>query len=137
MRVKVKVEAIVKKDIKTVWDSWTNPDHVTKWNAASEEWHTPWAKNDLRTGGSFTFRMEAKDGSMGFDMGGVYTRVVNHERISYIMADGRNVNVWFKEEKGQVEVIEIFEAEEQNPVEMQQAGWQSILNNFKKYTEGI
>ncbi|MCT4559781.1 MAG: SRPBCC family protein [Crocinitomicaceae bacterium] len=137
MKPKLKVHVTVGKPLGVVWDVWTNPEHITKWNAASEDWHTPTASNDLRTGGGFTFRMEAKDGSMGFDMGGVYTKVIDQEQISYIMADGRSVNVWFKEENGQVEVTEIFEAEDQNPIEMQQAGWQSIMDNFKKYTESL
>lgn len=137
MRTKLKVETSVNGTIEKVWEAWTLPEHITQWNAASPDWHTPHAQNDLRTGGVFSFRMEAKDGSIGFDMGGHYTKVVPHEQISYIMGDGRSVNVHFKTTETGVDILETFEAEDQNPPEMQQAGWQAIMDNFKKYAEGL
>lgn len=108
---------------------------LTKWNSASEDWHTPFAENDLRTGGSFKSRMEAKDGSFGFDFGGIYDEVKTHERILYTMGDGRKVDVRFAAVGNDTLVEETFDAEGENPAEMQKAGWQAILDNFKKYTE--
>lgn len=118
-----------------VWRYWTEPDHITNWNFASDDWHSPSATNDLRAGGKFTSRMEAKDGSMGFDFEGVYDEVKPYEHIAYTMADGRKVKVYFKKEGEQTQVTETFDAENQNSIEMQRSGWQAILDNFKKYTE--
>lgn len=129
--VKTTVEAPVSK----VWEYWNKPEHITKWCSATEEWHTPTATNDLRTGGSFTSRMEAKDGSMGFDFGGIYDEVREHEYIAYTMGDGRKVQVKFTGNGNTTTIEESFDAESMNPVEMQRAGWQAILDNFKKYTE--
>ncbi len=129
--VKTTVEAPVSK----VWEYWNKPEHITKWCSATEEWHTPTATNDLRTGGSFTSRMEAKDGSMGFDFGGIYDEVREHEYIAYTMRDGRKVQVKFTGNGNTTTIEESFDAESMNPVEMQRAGWQAILDNFKKYTE--
>lgn len=131
----ITVEATINSPIEKVWKYWTEPEHITKWNSASDDWHTPWAKNDLRTGGNFSSRMEAKDGSMGFEFGGVYDEVREHEYIEYTMGDGRKVKVHFTPEGKSTKVTESFEAEDTNPVEMQQGGWQAILDNFKKYTE--
>ena len=133
--VKITVEAKVNASIQKVWDCWTNPKLIVKWNFANDEWCCPSAENDLRLGGKFTSRMEAKDGSFGFDFGGVYTEVKTHELISYTMEDGRKAEVHFKEENDQTTVTEIFDAENQNSVELQKAGWQAILNNFKKCAE--
>lgn len=133
----ITVEAIVHAPITTVWDSWNNPDHITQWAFASPDWHTPWAKNDLRVGGSFSSRMEAKDGSFGFEFGGVYDAVTTNELIAYTMADGRKVMVEFSAEGDATKVVERFDAENENPVDMQQMGWQAILDNFKKYTESL
>lgn len=119
----------------TVWSFWTEPDHITQWNNASDDWHTPWAKNDLVPGGRFIARMEAKDGSMGFDFGGTYDEVVEHRKIAYTLDDNRKVTVSFSETDSGTRVVEEFEAEDENSVELQQQGWQAILNNFKKYTE--
>ena len=105
------------------------------WNAASDDWHTPSATNDLRTGGKFTSRMEAKDGSFGFDFEGIYDEVINMELIKYSMADGRKVQVDFIKEGNNTQIIEKFDPESVNPIDMQKTGWQAILNNFKKYTE--
>lgn len=131
------VETLVTRPVHKVWDYWTNPDHITKWNNASDDWHTPWAKNDLRTGGNFSSRMEAKDGSMGFDFAGVYDEVKKHEYIEYTMGDGRKVKIRFIPEAGGTRVTEEFEAEDTNSLEMQQGGWQSIMDNFKKYSESL
>lgn len=134
-KVKVTIESQINAPIEKVWNYWNSPEHITQWNAASEDWHSPWAENDLRTGGSFRARMEAKDGSFGFDFGGIYDEVKEHERIAYTMSDGRQVWVDFKVNNDGVYVKEVFDAEQTNPVEMQRAGWQAILDNFKRYTE--
>lgn len=132
---KVTVQAVIQAPVEKVWSYWTEPQHITKWNQASEDWHAPRAENDLRAGGKFTTRMEAKDGSMGFDFGGVYDEVRTHEWISYTMGDGRRVEISFSGQGGETKVVETFDAESTHPVEFQQAGWQAILDNFKKYTE--
>ncbi|USB33148.1 SRPBCC family protein [Paenibacillus sp. YPG26] len=132
---KVTVQAVIQAPVDKVWSYWTEPEHITKWNQASEDWHAPKAENDLRPGGSFLTRMEAKDGSMGFDMGGVYDEVREHELISYTMGDGRKVEIIFAGQGNETKVVETFDAESSHPVEFQQAGWQAIMDNFKKYTE--
>ena len=129
------VETTVAAPVEKVWDYWTKPEHITKWNNASPDWHSPRATNDLRTGGSFSCRMEAKDGSMGFDFGGVYDTVTLHDQIAYTMGDGRKVDIRFIPAGNSTRVVEKFEAEATNSLEMQQGGWQSIMDNFKKYTE--
>lgn len=131
----ITVENTVNAPVSKVWDYWTNPEHITKWNFASDEWHSPWAKNDLRPGGSFSARMEAKDGSFGFDFAGVYDVVTDHEYIEYTLGDGRKVKIKFTPQGNATNVVESFEAENTHSVEMQQGGWQAILDNFKKYTE--
>lgn len=132
---KVTVQAVVEAPIEKVWRYWTEPEHITKWNQASEDWHAPRAENDLRVGGTFLTRMEAKDGSMGFDFGGVYDLVKEHEQIGYTIGDGRRVDIAFADQGDTTKVVQTFDAETANPVEMQQAGWQAILNHFKAYTE--
>ena len=131
----ITIETTVDAPVEKVWEVWSTPEHIKQWNSASPDWHTPRAENDLRVGGMFSSRMEAKDGSFGFDFGGVYDAVTKNEYIEYTLGDGRKVNITFTPEGGQTKVVEKFEAESQNPVDMQQFGWQSILNNFKKYTE--
>jgi uncharacterized protein YndB with AHSA1/START domain len=133
----ITVQATVNAPIETVWKSWTMPEHITQWNAASEDWHTPWAKNDLRTGGEFSSRMEAKDGSMGFDFGGIYDLVEPFKKIYYTIGDGRKVNVDFEAMGNQTKVTEKFEPESTNPEELQRQGWQAIMDNFKRYTESL
>jgi len=133
----ITVEAIVNAPVEKVWKTWSEPQHITKWCAASDDWHAPKAENDLRTGGKFSTRMEAKDGSFGFDFGGVYDNVKKNELIEYTMGDGRKVQVTFSPSGNQTKIVETFEAESTNPVEMQRGGWQAILDNFKKYTETI
>ncbi|MFJ7828315.1 SRPBCC family protein [Psychrobacillus sp. NPDC096623] len=131
----ITVEAIVQAPVEKVWEYWTEPEHITKWNNASEDWHTPHAENDLRAGGKFVTRMEAKDGSFGFDFGGIYDEVRNHEFISYKLEDGREVEITFIPQGNDTKVVEVFDPETTNPIEMQQEGWQAILNNFKKHAE--
>ena len=131
----ITVEATVNAPVEKVWKLWNGPEHITKWNSASEDWHTPRAENDLRTGGSFSCRMEAKDGSFGFDFGGKYDKVVTNETIEYTMDDDRKVAISFTSLDGKTKITESFDAESENPVEMQRDGWQAIMNNFKSYAE--
>jgi uncharacterized protein YndB with AHSA1/START domain len=121
--------------VEKVWKFWTSPEHIVKWNAASDDWHTPRAENDLRKGGKFLSRMEAKDGSFGFDFGGVYDDVRTNELIAYTIGDGRKVSVSFSPSGNETKIVTTFEAESVNPIEMQRGGWQAILDNFKKYVE--
>ena len=134
---KVTVETTVNAPVEKVWKTWSEPQHITKWCAASDDWHAPKAENDLRTGGTFSTRMEAKDGSFGFDFGGVYDNVKKNELIEYTMGDGRKVQVIFTEEDDATKIVETFDPENMHPVDFQKAGWQAILDNFKKYTESI
>ena len=131
----ITVESIVNAPVAKVWEYWNQPEHITKWCFASDDWHMPWSKNDVREGGSFSSRMEAKDGSMGFDFWGIYDVVNPNEKIEYTMGDGRKCEITFTANGNSTKVVESFEAEEENPVEMQKGGWQAILDNFKKYTE--
>jgi uncharacterized protein YndB with AHSA1/START domain len=133
----IKVQTSVNAPVEKVWRTWADPEHITKWNSASPDWHTPRATNDLRTGGKFSSRMEAKDGSMGFDFEGVYDEVRDQEYIEYHMPDGRKVVTTFKDDKGKTHVTTHFDAETLNPVEMQRGGWQAIMDNFKSYTESL
>lgn len=131
----ITVESTVQAPVEKVWRYWSEPAHITKWCQASEDWHAPAADNDLREGGKFTTTMAAKDGSMSFDFGGVYTSVITHKLIEYTMGDGRKVSVSFSSDGNQTTVTETFDPEDTNPLEMQRGGWQAILDNFKKYTE--
>jgi len=131
----ITVSATVEAPIEKVWEFWTVPEHIMQWNNASDDWHSPKSINDLRTGGKFLTRMEAKDGSMGFDFGGVYDVVIPNDKIEYTMGDGRKVVVDFTDNKNQTTIEETFEAESENSPELQQQGWQAILDNFKKYAE--
>jgi uncharacterized protein YndB with AHSA1/START domain len=133
--MKITVETVVKAQLNKVWDAWNNPEDIQQWNTASEDWHTPRSTVDLREGGKFTARMEARDGSMGFDFEGTYTRVVPHKAIAYRIGDGREVEVEFIESADGVLVKETFDAETENPPEFQRAGWQAILDNFGRYVE--
>lgn len=133
----ITVQAALAVPVEKVWDYWNNPEHITQWCQASEDWHAPYSENDLREGGAFKTTMAAKDDSMSFDFEGVYTKVKQHEEIAYTMADGRKVNISFHTKDNQTNVIETFEAEDINPLEMQQAGWQAILDHFKRYAESI
>ncbi|MCW5897935.1 MAG: SRPBCC family protein [Flavobacteriales bacterium] len=141
MPTRITITAHVNKPVAHVWKIWTEPDHIMRWNAASDDWHCPKATNDLRTGGSFSSTMAARDGSFSFDFEGVYDDVQDpgsrpgQARIAYTMSDGRTCQIIFNEKDGGTEVVESFDAEAQNPVEMQRAGWQAILDRFKAYVE--
>ena len=132
---KITIESIISANTKKVWDYYTLPEHITKWNFASDDWHCPKAENDLRVGGKLKSRMEAKDGSFGFDFEAIYDEVINHKKISYNLTDGRQVITVFENQNGKTKVTTTFDAETQNSVELQRNGWQAILDNFKKYVE--
>jgi uncharacterized protein YndB with AHSA1/START domain len=133
--MKITIETTVVAPLEAVWRAWTTPADIVQWNAASEDWHTTAAEVDLRVGGAFSSRMEAKDGSMGFDFEGRYTEVEPQRRIAYAMADGREVLVEFSREDEGVRVTETFDAESENPIELQRQGWQAILDNFARHVE--
>ncbi len=135
MSTRITISALVNKPVADVWNTWTDPNHIMQWNAASDDWHCPKATNDLRTGGKFSSTMAARDGSFSFDFEGVYDDVQPHQRIAYTMADGRTCEILFTAENGGTRVVEAFDAESQNPVEMQRGGWQAILDRFKAYAE--
>jgi uncharacterized protein YndB with AHSA1/START domain len=132
---KITVAVKIKLPVEKVWELWTLPQHIMHWYNASVDWHTTFAENDLTVGGKFLFRMEAKDGSTGFDYNGAYNSVLKHKFIAYNIEGGRNVSIIFASEDNETEITESFEPELTNPPEMQRSGWQSILNNFKKYAE--
>lgn len=131
----ITVSVIINAPVKKVWSIWTDTKHIVRWNYASDDWHTTKAENDLRTGGLFSSRMEAKDGSMGFDFWGKYTLVDTLKQIKSTLGDGRKVEVKFISQGETTLLEESFEAESENTLELQKNGWQAILNNFKKYTE--
>jgi uncharacterized protein YndB with AHSA1/START domain len=133
--MKITVETLVKAERDRVWDAWNDPEQIKRWNAADEDWHTTASTVDLRDGGTFRSRMEAKDGSMGFDFEGTYTRVVPKRTIEYRMSDGREVAVEFVDAPDGVLVRETFDAESENPPELQRQGWQAILDNFGRHVE--
>ncbi len=136
-KTRLTVQTTVKAPVEEVWKLWNNPRDVEKWYNASEDWHTPRAENDLRTGGQFTYRMEAKDGSTGFDFTGIYDVVKLNERIEYTLGDGRRVLIDFRENQDGTNVIESFDLEDENPPELQRTGWQAILDNFKRHVENL
>ncbi|MFV5702158.1 SRPBCC family protein [Flavobacterium sp. XS2P12] len=131
----ITVQNTINASIEKVWELWTVPEHVMKWNNASDDWHTPFAENDLKVGGKFKYTMASKDGTMRFDFEGIYTNVVNTSLIEYEMADGRKVKIVFEKDAEGIKVIEKFDPETENPEALQQQGWQAILDNFKKYVE--
>ncbi|OKS87349.1 SRPBCC family protein [Mucilaginibacter polytrichastri] len=135
MATEITIGATVNAPVEVVWEYWTGPEHITQWNSASPDWHTTKAENDLRAGGKFLSRMEAKDGSFGFDFGGVYDEVIPNKLISYTLGDGRKAKITFTDEDEETQITTVFDAENQNSIEMQKSGWQAILDNFKKYTE--
>lgn len=139
MKETVAVETIVNAPMEKVWECWTEPAHITKWAFASDDWEAPSAENDVKVGGRFTTRMSAKDKSAGFDFGGVYTAVKNHELIEYDMDgdDKRHVKIEFTKVPEGIKIRETFDIEHENSKEMQRSGWQSIMDNFKKYTESV
>jgi len=131
----ITVETAVKAKLNKVWDAWNNPADIQQWNTAQADWHTTRSSVDLREGGKFRSRMEAKDGSEGFDFEGTYTRVVPHKTIEYRMSDDREVKVEFVERAGSVLVRETFDVETENPPELQRTGWQALLDNFGRHVE--
>lgn len=131
--MKITVETIVKSDLERTWAAWNTPEDINHWNAASKDWHTTRSSVDLRAGGKFCYRMESKDGSMGFDFEGTYLNIIENKLIEYSLEDGRSVSIEFEEVEGGIKVIETFEAEGENEAELQRQGWQSILNNFAKH----
>ena len=133
--MKITIETPIQAPIDRVWSAWNNPADIQRWNTASPDWHTTRSTVDLREGGKFSSRMEAKDGSAGFDFAGTYTRVVPHSAIEYRMSDGREVKVEFAERPDGILVRETFDAETENPPELQRTGWQAILDNFRRHVE--
>lgn len=136
-RTPITVSAVINAPIAKVWNAWNEPAHITQWCQASPDWHAPYAENDLRKDGKFKTTMAAKDGSYSFDFGGVYSEVEPHQLIAYAMEDGRKVKIVFEDLGISTKVTETFDPEETNPIEMQQGGWQAILDSFKKYTEQL
>lgn len=134
---KITIKTQVKGDLQQVWNAYTNPKHIINWNFATPEWHCPKAANDLRIGGEYLVRMEAKDGSFGFDFKAIYKELTPEQSFVYVMEDGREVEVSFTPQGDTTEIVIVFDPENQNPIEMQQAGWQAILDNFKRYAEGL
>lgn len=134
MNEKITVSAIIQADPQKTWNYYTNPEHITQWNFADPSWHCPSASNDMTVGGKYFARMEARDGSFGFDFEAIYSSITEGKEFTYEF-DGRTATVKFIDKEDQTEVIVRFDPEKENPVEMQEGGWQSILNNFKKYTE--
>lgn len=135
VKTQITVEANVNASVEKVWKFYNEPKHIMKWNTASEEWHTTKSENDLKIGGKFFYRMEAKDGSFGFDFEGIYDEIKINQLISYTLNDGRKVKIIFKTDHKATIIEIIFEAESQNSIEMQKGGWQAILNSFKNYSE--
>lgn len=133
---KIKVEVSVAAPISKVWEYWVTPEHIQNWNFASDDWHCPEALNDLRVDGSFSYTMAAKEGRMSFDFVGFYSEIKPNELISYFLEDDREVDITFKSDGDNTIVTQLFDAESENPIEAQQAGWQSIMENFKKCVEG-
>ena len=135
MKTTITIETTISAPLELVWTCWTLPEHITQWNAASDDWHTPSATNDLRVGGRFTSRMESRDGKYGFDFWGIHDEVQLNSLIKSTMGDDRKMEVRFIQEGSQVEVVESFETEDENSIELQRQGWQAILDRFKAYVE--
>lgn len=132
---KITVEAIVNAPVASVWNAWNTPSDIIQWNTPDPSWHTTSSENDLRVGGKFNSRMEAKDGSFGFDFGGIYDKVELHKEITYTLGDGRQATTVFTAQDGKTHIATTFDPETQNEPEFQKQGWQSILNSFAKYVE--
>lgn len=133
----VKIDTQIKARVETVWNAYNSAEDIMQWNHASDDWHCTSSTNDLRIGGKFNNRMEAKDGSFGFDFEGTYTDIVPFKKIAYALADGRQVQILFEAEKESTKMHITFDAESENPIDMQRQGWQAILDNFKKYVESV
>ena len=135
--LKITIEVTIEKKLEQVWNLWNEPEHIMKWNHASEDWHTVRAENELRVGGNYFYRMEAKDGSIGFDCDAVYIEVILIKKLEYIGFGDRTVTIHFQAQGEKTRIIETFDIENENPVELQKTGWQAILNNFRKYAESV
>ncbi len=131
----ITVESIIEAPIDMVWDFWTKPEHVMHWNFASNDWHCPKANSDFNVGGEFHYIMAAKDGSVEFDFCGTFTKIIDKTFIEIFLEDGRELNIQFESDGSSTKIIETFEPEEVNSMELQKQGWQAILDNFKSYTE--
>lgn len=131
----ITVEALINAPVEKVWNLWTGTDHIIKWNCPSPEWHTPKADHELKPGGKFNYRMEARDGSMGFDFLGVFDKVEKNKLLTTTLGDGRKVEINFTSQGENTLVVQNFEAETENTLELQKTGWQGILDSFKKYVE--
>ena len=131
----ITVESTIEAPIDMVWDFWTKPEHVMHWNFASNDWHCPNANSDFNIGGEFHYIMAAKDGSVEFDFCGTFTKIIDKTFIEIFLEDGRELNIQFESEGSSTKIIETFEPEEVNSMELQKQGWQAILDNFKSYTE--
>lgn len=135
--VNITIETLVHAPINLVWDTWNSPNHVVHWNHASDDWHSPKAENNFVVGGKFAYRMEAKDNSFGFDFSGTYEEIVDKKRVVTRLDDNRLVKTEFHVENDSVRIVDTFEAEDQNSIELQRVGWSAILNNYKLYTESL
>lgn len=135
--VNITIETLIHAPINLVWDTWNSPNHVVHWNHASDDWHSPKADNNFVVGGKFVYRMEAKDNSFGFDFSGTYEEIVDKKRVVTRLDDNRLVKTEFHVENDSVRIVETFEAEDQNSIELQREGWSAILNNYKLYTESL
>lgn len=135
MKNTIEVSTTVNVDIEKVWKLWNSPGHIVNWYFATDEWHCPHAESQFKEGGQFSYRMEAKDKSFGFDFSGKFTQIINFEKISYTLEDNRITDITFVKSNGGIIITEIFESENSSTIDMQKAGWQSILENFKKYAE--
>jgi len=132
----ITIETIIQAPLEKVWEFWTTPHHIMQWNNASDDWYTPRVENDLKVGGKFLYRMQASSGSTGFDFVGTYDEIETNSLIAYTLGDGRKVKITFgKNKDNETKVVETFEAEGLNSIDLQRQGWQAILDNFKKYTE--
>src|SRR5690606_23836148 len=132
---KITIEALIAASPEKVWDYYNSPKHITQWNHASDDWHCPKAENDMKIGGTYLARMDAKDGSFGFDFKAIYDEIIPMAKVAYTLEDERKVVTTFEKQGEQTKVTTVFDAEGMNPIDMQKAGWQAILNNFKRYTE--
>ena len=136
-KIEITIDIEVIADIKKVWEVLTEPKHIINWNFANEDWYCPKAENNLKVSEKFNYRMEAKDGSFGFNFWGTYTEIETYKKLFSILGDGRKLKILLQEKNGSTIITETFEAEDQNSIELQKNGWQSILNNLKKYTETL
>lgn len=137
MTERIDIEQVVNRDRSDVWPFFNEPKHIVNWNFASDDWRCPHAENDLRVGGRLCSRMEAKDGSSGFDFEAIYDDVEHEVKVAYTMTDGRQAETRFEDLGGRTRVATTFDAEQENPAEMQRMGWQAILDNFKQYAESL